>query len=472
MTSKNLPKHHSGIYRFMIGSVSFIISIIVVVLVVGYTFGVYYFKEHFYPNVTINGVTVGNLGAAEADDATLEIFPSYLLTVHLREAEFKISGADIGFRWSFQPGAQQFLSNQNSLLWFKEIFQSFAYEVTASSSFSETLLASCVNERLSYYQENHDRVPASVEMTSDNRMKYVPGHTATNRNDEESLRLILAAVNAGMKSVDLRNSTAYTEKMGAVHDDSLRLLAQDWNSVGTNTFRYRLGSEIFTYDVDALYRNMRLTDDRRIQVKAQFVVDELKRWLKMDDTYVVSEYGAVVPSVFRQSFMNRYLSEAVPKLVQDMQQRYTDGIILSPTTSAGFLSDWYFRFDIASGTILLMHDDQIVGSYAAQLTGYTNWNEYDSCIVSVTRPANKALVLSCGLVMGLADDNPDIIVSDMKSLMDMYREHDIRFMTVIGPGESDYDAWYNPIDLTYKDVPFNLDIEWITLDKLVRETGN
>ena len=56
MAAKNLPKHHKGVYRFAIGSVSFIISIIVVVLVVGYTFGVYYFKEHFYPNVTVNDV--------------------------------------------------------------------------------------------------------------------------------------------------------------------------------------------------------------------------------------------------------------------------------------------------------------------------------------------------------------------------------------------------------------------------------
>ena len=468
MAAKNLPKHHKGVYRFAIGSVSFIISIIVVVLVVGYTFGVYYFKEHFYPNVTVNDVAVGNMVAADADAAVLETFPSYLLTVHLREADFKISGTDIGFRWGFQPDAQQFLNNQNSLLWFMDMFQPVNYEVKASSSFSEALLSSCANERLSYYQEDHDRVSASVEMTSDNRMKYVPGTTATNRNDEESVKLILAAVKAGMKSVDLRNSTAYTEKMGAVHDDSLRLLAQDWNSVGTNTLKYHLGSETFTYDVNKLYQNMRLTEDNRIEVKTQFIVDELKRWLKMDDTYMVSEYGAIVPNVFRQSFINRYLSEAVPKLVQDMKQRYTDGTLLSPTTSAGFLSDWYFRFDIASGTILLMHDDQIVESYAVQLTGYTNWNEYDSCIVSVTRPANKALALSCGLVMGLADDNPDILVSDMKSLMDMYREHDIRFMTVIGPGESDYDAWYNPIDLTYKDVPFSLDTEWVTLDKLVR----
>lgn len=468
MSEVKMPKHHSGLYRFAIGSVSFVISLVILVLVVGYTFGVYYFQERFYPNTVINGVSVGGMTVSEATDVVLKTFPSYLLTVHLRESDFKISGSDIGFRWTVQPELKLFLRNQNTLLWFEDVFRSVAYEVSGKSSFSETLLTASAYERLSYYPENHDRVAASVEMTDNNRMRYVAGTTSTVRNDDVSVQLIVEAVKSGMKFVDLRNSAAYSEKMGSVQDDKLRLLAQDWNSIGTNVLKYHLGNQTFTYDVDGLYQNMRLNGDR-IEVKTQFIVDELKRWLVMDETYMVSEYGAIVPQVMRQSFLNRYLSEAVPKLVQDMKQRYTDGQLLSPTTTAGFLSDWYFRFDIASGTILLMHDDQIEASYSVQLSGYTSWDSYKSCIVSVTRPANKALALSCGLILGLAEDEPDVIVSDMKSLMEDFRQHDIRFMTVIGPGESDYHAWYNPIDLSYKDISFEIDEEWIVLDQLVRE---
>ena len=467
MSEKVLPKHHSGLYHFAIHSVLFVISVIFVVLAVVYTAGVYYFQSHFYPKTMVNGVSVGNMVVAEADETVLKTFPAYNIVVHLRESDFKIAGSEIGFRWSFQPGTKMFLQNQNTLLWFKDMFQPVSYEVRGSSSFSEALLLASAHERLSYYPEGHDRVSASVEMTANNRMKYVAGHTGTSRNDEECEQLILAAVKSGMTSVDLRNSTAYSEKMGSVHDDNLRLLAQDWNSVGTNVLKYQLNGETFTYDVDGLYQNMRLNNGR-IEVKTQFILDELKRWLKMDDTYMVSEYGAIVPQVFREGFINRYLSEAVPKLVQDMKQRYTDGTLLSPNTAVGFLSDWYFRFDIASGTILLVHDDQMVKSYAVQLSGYTNWADYKSCIVSVTRPANKALALSCGLIMGLADDEPDIIVSDMKSLMDDFRENHVQFMTVIGPGESDYDAWYNPIDLVYEGASFELEDEWVMLDKLVR----
>ena len=468
MSDNAMPKHHSGVYKVAIHSISFIISLVIVVLVVGYTFGVYYFKEHFYPNTTINGVSVGGMSARDADVAVLETFPSYMLTVRLREAEFKISGSDFGFRWAVHQSAKTFLDNQNSLLWFKGIFESQQYEVSGSSSFSETLLEASAKERLSYYLENRDSVPATVEMTSDHRMKYIAGTKAIVRDDDKSVQLIVEAVKSGMKSLDLRNSEAYAERMGSVHDDDLRLLAQDWNSLGTNVLTYRLDGKTFTYDVEKLYENARLNGNR-IEVKTQFILDELKRWLSLDDDYVVSEYGAIVPQVMRQAFINRYLSESIPKLVQDMKQRYTDGTILSPNTTAGFLSDWYFRFDVASGVILLMHDDQVVSSHAVQLSGYTDWNIYHSCIVSVTRPANKALALSCGLIMGLSDDEPDIIVSDMKELMDEFREHNIQFMTVIGPGESDYNAWYNPIDLEYQGQSFELDTEWITLDQLVRD---
>ncbi len=176
-----------------------VVLILLVLLVVGAWYGVsVFFRTHFYPQTTINGMSVSLADVENVEDRLGAEAEDYLLAVHDREDRVTyINASDIDYHFESDGAVGRILADQDSMMWFKYIKDSHDYTVDVPVTYDDGKLVALVESMPCFKAENiTPPTDAYVEYKDGEGFVLVPETEGNQPLEEQILLDIRAAIDA------------------------------------------------------------------------------------------------------------------------------------------------------------------------------------------------------------------------------------------------------------------------------------
>lgn len=205
-----------------------------------------YYQTHFFEHVSINGIDVSDLTAAEAEKLIADQAEDYRVTLTTKEGTQEvIEGADIGYRFVSGGEVQEFLERQNILAWLPAYLgDGSQYTMEASVTYDEEKLVEAAGA-LNCMQEDQVTAPQDAQLSQqeDGTWVIVP-ETEGNRLDADKVTgLLKETVKEGERTIDLAASDCYLKPAVYADDGALRAEAAVRNRYGSITVTYQMGGD-------------------------------------------------------------------------------------------------------------------------------------------------------------------------------------------------------------------------------------
>lgn len=178
--------------------------IIIFSIYLGFSF---YFKKHFFFRTEINGLKVGGMTIAEAEQKLSDEVDQYLLTVYDRDNEiYYVKGSEIGCKYISDNSVGRLLKEQNVFAWPKLVFELNAAKMGIPMEYNKTLLKQAVADLPLFQQENVIQPQNAYISQEDNNFLVVPEAKGTQAVLKKVVATIEAAVDTGEIQVHLDDS--------------------------------------------------------------------------------------------------------------------------------------------------------------------------------------------------------------------------------------------------------------------------
>ena len=190
---------------FLIG-----ISVLAGLLIIAYAAGFFYFSNHFYQDVTANGLNVSGMNSDDARNILDTFYDNYKLTVKTIDLnEYIIYGKDIDSNITIKDSFNDLFKKQEPYLWFVNMFEHHDFDINADATYD----ADKLNEVLSdfdFLQEKNMESPVDAYIGVENDefkiIKEVLGTTIDREKFDKALDESLRTVQA---QLDLKSSDCY-----------------------------------------------------------------------------------------------------------------------------------------------------------------------------------------------------------------------------------------------------------------------
>ena len=367
------------------------LGIIIAIVLVIYLAGATFFSGHFYPSTSVGAIDLSFLTQDEAVSAIDEVESSYEITVEGEGLEFTVTSEDAGISVDSESVAEQAAQDQNSWLWFMQIWGSHDKTSYLVASSDEGTLSDFITEQIEAFNEDADPSEDASITYSVNSESYVIQDEVY--GSQVSADAVIEAVATAITSM---------ETTVQVTDDMLiqpEVLSTD---------------ELLTAGVDAA--NTMLTCDVVIMsstlgIEAGEVDDSvISDWISFDDSY---------SPVLDEDAMSTWLSELVSNCnTVGTTRTYTRGDGTEVTVEGGtygWTVDTSALVESVSEAISNGTQGDIEISFSQEGNGYTSegmdWGAY--CDVDLTEQhayyydASGNLLWDSGIVSGLPEDDRD-----------------------------------------------------------------
>ena len=367
------------------------LGIIIAIVAIIYAAGVLIFSDHFYPNTSVGGIDISLLAQDEAVSAIEEVESSYEITVEGEELEFTVTSEDAGVSVDAESIAEQTIQDQNSWLWFMQMWDTHDKTSYLVASSDEGTLGDFITEQIEAFNEDADPSENASITYSVNSGTYVIQDEVY--GSQVSADAVIEAVATAITNM---------ESTVQVTDDMLiqpEILSTD---------------ELLTAGVDAA--NAMLTCDVVIMsstlgIEAGEVDGSVVRdWISFDDSY---------SPVLDEDAMSTWLSDLVSDYnTVGTTRTYTRGDGTEVTAEGGtygWTVDTSALVEAVSEAISNGTQGDIEITFSQEGNGYTSagmdWGAY--CDVDLTEQhayyydASGNLLWDSGIVSGLPEDDRD-----------------------------------------------------------------
>ena len=226
-----------------------IICACVLLLLVVYAGGCYYYGNHFQRGTLINQVDVSNLTVQDLADRV----DAYFLRIQERKSdgssyEESIDGKAIDLSYASTEPLQQILREQNQYLWF--LPQHEEHETEALLSYSKDKLTQAV-QALKGFEEDFAQAPTNAhisEYTPETGFSIVAETQGNELDQAKTLEVIGNAVEELKGLVDLDAEGCYETPTVTSDSEELQNTLQKLQKYGTVTITYRFGDNIEVLD--------------------------------------------------------------------------------------------------------------------------------------------------------------------------------------------------------------------------------
>ena len=110
---KTSPAKVAGIFIF----------VIILLLLVAYVVGAFYFDEHLYPNTTIGDIDVSLMSLSDAEDAIEDVVDDYTLTIEGDDFTLELSADDASIVVEADEIVEEIDAERNNWAWIVEVFE-------------------------------------------------------------------------------------------------------------------------------------------------------------------------------------------------------------------------------------------------------------------------------------------------------------------------------------------------------------
>ncbi len=226
-----------------------IICACVLLLLVVYAGGCYYYGNHFQRGTLIDQVDVSNLTVQDLADRV----DAYFLRIQERKSdgssyEESIDGKAIDLSYASTEPLQQILREQNQYLWF--LPQHAEHETEALLSYNKEKLTQAV-QALKGFEEDFAQAPTNAhisEYTPETGFSIVAETQGNELDQAKTLEVISNAVEELKGLVDLDAEGCYETPAVTSDSEELQNTLQKLQKYGTVTITYRFGDNIEVLD--------------------------------------------------------------------------------------------------------------------------------------------------------------------------------------------------------------------------------
>lgn len=209
-----------------------------------YAGGAFYYKDKFFKGTKINGVSVDDLTAKEAEKKIENRIEDYSLEISFKDGEKEvIDGKEISYEYLSDGKIQEHLENQNPFLWTSVFFKEHNYEVGEAITFDETKLHEKLNT-FSCMQEENMIPPKDAYIAFENNSFVIKPEEAGTTLDKALLtEKLLASVKESKNTFSAEEAGVYVLPTVTDKDETLKHQQEVWNGCAAVTVTYTFGDK-------------------------------------------------------------------------------------------------------------------------------------------------------------------------------------------------------------------------------------
>lgn len=205
-----------------------------------------HYTTHFFENTSINGIYVGDMTAAQAEEAIAEEVEDYQITLLQKNGgKETITGKQMGYHYVSGGEVESFLKEQNILQWlFRYFGEPKNYTISAVTDYDEAMLQQSM-EKLSCFSEEKVTAPKDAALTKlDNGTYQVTPETEGNLlKKDQVFELLKQAADTGGKEIDLAAADCYEKPKIYADDQALNAKAATLNQYASMKVTYYMGGD-------------------------------------------------------------------------------------------------------------------------------------------------------------------------------------------------------------------------------------
>ena len=263
-------------------------------LIIAYIAGFIYFSNHFYQDVTVNGVNVSGMNKVEAKQTLDNFYNNYKLSLALIDgSEQIIDGKDISMVITLTEDVSKCLKKQQVFLWFVNMFRPYEFSIEADTVWDEAALED-IYDSMEILKKNNMKQPSDAYVgVVDGKFAIVKEELGSTIKINEFKNVVQDGLNSVMATINLVDMGCYALPEIYEEDDSLKKELDAKNEYAANEIKLQLddltlepGMEIYEAVLDKKGEAYEVSENK---VK-KYVADLAKEYdtLDTDRTFTTS----------------------------------------------------------------------------------------------------------------------------------------------------------------------------------------
>ena len=277
---------------------------ILVVLLVAYGVGAFYYHSHFLYQTSVNDTDCSNLTAAEVAAIMDSQSQQYSLQIFgrdengVQEEIGTVTAPEIGMNWvDTQGAAQKLLNIQNEFLWIEMLWSAQNYDMVQGVAYDADKLQEQLAQMPALQKKNMiEPEDAYISEYSEKTKsdEIVPETLGSTLDMDQVEDVVSAAIMAGATSVDLEEQGCYKTARVTAEDTALVKACDAMNKWVSAQITYDWNGNKVVVDGDTIHEWIQVGDrDPQLDEEAiaEFVSEQAKEYVKMG--YCIGVGGVV-----------------------------------------------------------------------------------------------------------------------------------------------------------------------------------
>lgn len=267
---------------------------ILIVLLIAYGIGVFYYHSHFLYQTSVNGTDSSNLTATQVAAIMDEQSQQYSLQIFgrdengVQEEIGTITAPEIGMYWVDTNGAaQELLNRQNEFLWIRMLWSTQNYDVVQGVFYDADKLQEQLQQMPELQKKNMIQPEDAYISEYSEKMKtyeIVPETLGTKLDMNLVDGVVSTAIMAGDTTVDLEEQGCYETAKVAAEDAALVKACDTMNKWVSAEITYDWNGNKVVVDGDTIHEWIQ-ADDKDPQLNEEAIAEFVAEQAKEYDTY-------------------------------------------------------------------------------------------------------------------------------------------------------------------------------------------
>lgn len=265
-----------------------ILLILLILILAGiYVFGASHYTTHFFPNTTINGISVGDMTVEDVKYAIQSVIRNYTLTIRERGDKTEtLTGDQIYLQYVDDGEIQKCLDSQNPYSWPFRLASGRTFEVPVGYTYDKSVIDSVLDSMACFQPENE--VPPTDAMILENEtgLYTIQESVEGTQLDREKTRLaIMQAIEAGETYMDFEELDLYQKAPVGSSNEDLVAKLNDANTILSTDLVYDFVDRQFVVDETVVRDFMKKDKNGNYKIDHNKVTEWVQELANETDTF-------------------------------------------------------------------------------------------------------------------------------------------------------------------------------------------
>lgn len=274
-----------GLYRkavWLAGGISLLLIMLM------YFTGAYFFREHFFLNTLIDGENYGWLSPRQTEEALRIQIRGFVLEIAGRNGvEDTIRAEDIEMAPVFDGSLDNIVKQQNSFLWPAAFFKQYSYEVPRLVSYDEDKLEEQL-KGLNIFKRANNRAPKDAYIgeydEASNSYRIVPEEPGSLVNQDAAEKAVREALSTLTDKLDLEEAGCFAQAEVRSDNTTLTRLVNTLNKYVSTRIVYDWNGAKVVID-GSLIHDWLSVEDQKVVIDGEKVREYINGLARAHDTY-------------------------------------------------------------------------------------------------------------------------------------------------------------------------------------------